>query len=53
MGLAWFQEAAEKLCAYFKSLGADFVFDLKFAEDLSLIEQEYILWISISAKVSS
>ena len=34
-----FQETAEKICAYFKSLGADYVFDLKLAEDLSLIEQ--------------
>ena len=27
------------VCAYFKSLGADFVFDLKVPEDISLIEQ--------------
>ncbi len=33
------QETAEKFCAYFKALGADYVFDLKLAEDLSLIEQ--------------
>ena len=27
------------VCAYFKSLGADFVFDLKIPEDISLMEQ--------------
>ena len=30
---------AERLCSYFKSLGADFVFDLKLCEDLSLVKQ--------------
>lgn len=32
-------EAANKVSAYFKSMGADYVFDLKLAEDISLIEQ--------------
>jgi len=30
---------AEKLCSYFKSLGADQVYDLKLCEDIALVEQ--------------
>ncbi len=33
------QGAAEKVCTFLKSLGADYVVDLRAAEDLSLIEQ--------------
>ncbi|XP_025413492.1 probable cytosolic Fe-S cluster assembly factor AGAP009023 [Sipha flava] len=32
--------AALKLCGYFKKLGADMVLDLKFAEDLALLESQ-------------
>jgi len=34
------KEATNKVSAYFKILGADYVFDIKVAEDISLIEQK-------------
>lgn len=39
LGIEDLQEAVEKICSYFKSLGADYVYDLKFCEDVSLICQ--------------
>lgn len=34
-------QTARKVSAYFKSLGSDYVFDLKLAEDISLLEQKH------------
>ena len=34
------EEAVMKLVTYFKNMGADFVYDLKLAEDIALLEHQ-------------